>query len=277
MSKTVLFYFTGTGNSLAITRKIAEGLTDVTIVPMLKGDAHALIGKETEKIGLIYPIHINAVPRVVVKFIEGLEFRSGIYVFAVATHGGAPGTAGLYLNKVLKQQQIPLDAYFEIEMINNTPKGIAPKPLMVMDWELNITSEKIEAMLIRVNSSMKDIVNKITNSEKTTFLNMTSGRKKMTYWLMKPLWSISEKFQPKLTFVLDACCIGCGLCESICTTRRIKMTEGKPKWINENCNFCYACFNYCPVQAIGVKYYTKKLGRYHHPEISAKDIGNQSS
>ena len=38
--KTVLFYFTGTGNSLAITRKIAEGLTDVTIVPMLKGDVN---------------------------------------------------------------------------------------------------------------------------------------------------------------------------------------------------------------------------------------------
>jgi len=31
MSKTVLFYFTGTGNSLAITRKIAEGLTDVNM------------------------------------------------------------------------------------------------------------------------------------------------------------------------------------------------------------------------------------------------------
>lgn len=90
MSKTVLFYFTGTGNSLAITRKIAEGLTDVNVVPMLKGGVHAFIGKETEKIGLIYPIYMNAVPRVVVKFIEDLKFRSGIYVFAVATHGGSP-------------------------------------------------------------------------------------------------------------------------------------------------------------------------------------------
>lgn len=80
--------------------------------------------------------------------------------------------AGLFLYRVLKQQQILLDAYFEIAMINNTPKGIAPKPLMVLDWELNITSEKFEAMLISVNSSMKDIVNEITNSEKTAFLNM---------------------------------------------------------------------------------------------------------
>ncbi|KNZ40313.1 EFR1 family ferrodoxin [Acetobacterium bakii] len=277
MAKTVLFYFTGTGNSLAIARKIAEGLTDVDVVPMLKDDAHTSISKETEKIGLIYPVYMNAVPRVVVKFIEKLAFRSGIYIFAVATHGGTPGAAGLYLYKILKRQQIPLDAYFEIEMINNTPKGVAPKPLMTMDWELKITPEKIETMLIRADSSTKDIVYKIAISDKTTSLNMTSGRKKIVYWMMKPLWYISEKSKPKLNFILDECCIGCGLCESICTTRRIKMNEGKPEWINENCNFCYACFNYCSVQAIGVTHYAKKLGRYHHPEINANDIGSQIS
>jgi len=275
MSKTVLFYFTGTGNSLAVAKRIADGLSAAIVVPMLKGDAHTYINEETEKIGLIYPIYMNAVPRVVITFIKDLKLISGTYVFAIATHGGIPGMSGLYLDKVLKKYKINLDAYYEIKMINNTPKGVAPKLLMKLNWELDITTRKINNMLTEVNSSVENIANKITNRENTTFQDLTSISKRMSYWLMNLMWYISGKSTPKLNFLLDECCIGCGLCEKVCTTKRIKMNKDKPEWINENCNFCYACFNYCPVQAIGVKHYTKKLGRYHHPEIKAEDIAGQ--
>lgn len=50
------------------------------------------------------------------------------------------------------------------------------------------------------------------------------------------------------------------------------MNGNKPEWHQDVCFFCYACFNYCPQQAIGVEHCTKKLGRYHHPEISAEEI-----
>lgn len=275
MPKTVLFYFTGTGNSLAIARSIADRLSDTIVVPMIKRDAHTYISEETEKIGLIYPIYINTVPRVVVTFIKDVKLIPGTYVFAIATHGGNPGMSGLYLDKVLKKCKMNLDSYHEIEMINNTPKGVAPKPLMRLDWELDITTQKINKMLTDVNSSVENIVYKIKNKEMTTFQDLNSISKKMTYWLMNLMWYISGKSKPKLNFLLDECCIGCGLCEKICTTKRIKMNEDKPEWINENCNFCYACFNYCPVQAIGVKHYTKKLRRYHHPEINSEDIADQ--
>jgi len=275
MSQTVLFYFTGTGNSLAVARKIAERLTDTIVVPMLKGDAETYLDVETERVGLIYPIHMNAVPFVVVKFIEKLKRLSGQYVFAVATHGGIPGMSGLYLKKVLDKQQITLDAYFEIEMINNTPKGVAPKPLMRLKWELDITSEIIEAMLKTADALIDEIAHSVLIKERKTLNNPTSNSKKISYWMMKQLWHISEKSRPKLTFILDGCCTGCGLCETLCTTNRIIMKDGKPEWITEKCNYCYACFNYCPTQAIGVKHYTKKLGRYHHPEINADDIASQ--
>lgn len=275
MSKTVLFYFTGTGNSLAIAQSIAGRLPDSIVVPILKEGAHNYIGVETEKIGLIYPIHMNAVPRVVVTFIEELKLLSEVYVFAIANHGGIPGMAELFLNKILKKCKIQLDAYFEIKMINNTPKGVAPKFLMKLDWELDIASEKVAAMLKEMQSSIEIIVNKVENREKTTLQDSHSGIKILVYWMMNIMWYISEKSKPKLTFLLDECCTGCGICETVCTTNRIKICENKPEWINDNCHYCYACFNYCPVQAIGVKHYTKKLGRYHHPQVSAKDVASQ--
>jgi Pyruvate/2-oxoacid:ferredoxin oxidoreductase delta subunit len=39
--------------------------------------------------------------------------------------------------------------------------------------------------------------------------------------------------------------------------------------------FCYACFNFCPRQAILVKGYNLKTGCYNHPGIRAEDIAGQ--
>jgi formate hydrogenlyase subunit 6/NADH:ubiquinone oxidoreductase subunit I len=43
------------------------------------------------------------------------------------------------------------------------------------------------------------------------------------------------------------------------------------------CYFCYACFNFCPEQAILLKIYTKKNGRYHYPTITADEIARQKT
>jgi Pyruvate/2-oxoacid:ferredoxin oxidoreductase delta subunit len=54
------------------------------------------------------------------------------------------------------------------------------------------------------------------------------------------------------------------------------MNHGKPLWQKDiKCYYCYACFNFCPEQAILVKNYTYKDGRYYHPNVTAKDIAEQ--
>lgn len=275
MSKSVLFYFSGTGNSLAVARGIAGHLTEALVVPMLKGDAEASADAETERIGLIYPIHMNATPRAVVKFIKGLKCEPGKYVFAVATHGGLPGKAGMHIKKILEDNQIALNAYFEVEMVNNTPKGVAPKPLMTLDWEKHITPDIVGEKLCAAEAAIGIIAQSVLNKESNILAYQASKGKGVGYWLIKQMWKLSERSRPKLDFILDEGCTGCGLCETLCTTNRIRIMDGRPEWTTGDCNYCYACFNYCPVQAIGVKHYTKKLGRYHHPEISAADMAGQ--
>lgn len=275
MSKNVLFYFSGTGNSLAAARNIAGHLTETVVVPMLKADAAACIEADTERIGLIYPIYMNAVPREVANFVKGLAAASGKYIFAVATHGGLPGRAGLHLDNILEEQQLALDAYFDVEMINNTPKGVAPKPLMRLSWELDITPDIVGDKLKAAEAAIGEIAQKVQNKESNMLEYRAAKGKGISYLLIKQMWKMSERQRTKLEFVLDEGCTGCGLCETLCTTKRIKLMDGKPEWTTEDCNYCYACFNYCPSQAIGVKHYTKKLGRYHHPEISAADIAHQ--
>jgi len=277
MAKIVIFYFSGTGNSMAAALKLAALLPDAEAAPMLGCDPVALAGGEASVIGLVYPIHMNAVPRTVADFIGRLGPVKGRRVFAVATHGGFPFLAGLHLEKVLKRNKTALDAYYEIQMINNTPKGVAPKPLMRLDWELGITDDIVDRALKAADAGIEEIAEEIAKGASRPVPRPSSFKGKAARLGMALLWTVSANSRPTLDFINDVGCTGCGICEKVCTTGRIKLRNGKPSWNGPDCNYCYACFNYCPAQSIGVKHYTKKLGRYHHPEISAADIAAQKS
>lgn len=275
MSKNILFYFSGTGNSLSVARKLAEILGETAIISMLSNNLDMEIASNIETIGLVYPVYMNATPRVVKDFISGLKLKHDCYIYAIATHGGIPGKAGCHLHRVLKDNSLELNGYFEIEMINNTPKGVAPKFLMHLEWEKEISCEKVEAIIQQNNHDIHDIATAVQSRDDRSIEELLSKPKGLNYWMMKQIWKLSEKSKPKLNFLLDEGCTGCGICEKVCTTNRIHMLNGRPNWEENECNYCYACFNFCPTQAIGVKYYIKKLGRYHHPDIDWKDIANE--
>lgn len=83
-------------------------------------------------------------------------------------------------------------------------------------------------------------------------------------------------------FFHDDKCNGCGLCEKVCLSGKIKVIDGKPVWQKKIlCYMCYACVNYCPRISVqvgdipGVKSYTTKNGRYPHPYATINDISLQ--
>jgi len=275
MAKNVIFYFSGTGNSLVVAKQLEKMLEDTLVVSIISSNPTKIISEDTERIGLVYPVYMNALPKPVAEFIRNYKAFSACYVFAVATHGGVPGIAGLNLYSSVLEAGIHLDSYFEVKMINNTPKGVAPKPLMRLNWENEITEDKVQHMVMTSRKDVDEIYRHVQDKKKYFETDGTKLGNKIKLALMKPLWKISAKNPPKLNFILDDTCIGCKLCEQVCTTNRIRIMDDKPVWTNDDCNYCYACFNFCPKQAIGVKHYTKKLGRYHHPDICIEDIIGQ--
>ena len=75
-------------------------------------------------------------------------------------------------------------------------------------------------------------------------------------------------------FWTDDRCNACGICLHVCSASNITLREGKPLW-NHRCEQCFACLQWCPVEAIQCTRITKGRKRYHHPDVTLDDIRMQ--
>jgi MinD superfamily P-loop ATPase len=94
--------------------------------------------------------------------------------------------------------------------------------------------------------------------------------------------NISEYIGGVNYFYHDNKCNGCGICEKVCLSKKIKIVEKKPIWQrNVLCYMCFACLNYCPKKSVqvknipGVRSYTTENSRYPHPYAAVNDISAQ--
>ena len=55
--KTKIFVFSGTGNSLAVAKKIALALGDTTITSITKYQEESEVSTEEERVGIIFPCY----------------------------------------------------------------------------------------------------------------------------------------------------------------------------------------------------------------------------
>ena len=280
VSKVEIYYFSGTGNSLHLARELQKRIPETILIPMVSLLNEEVIETKGEKVGFVFPVYLSSTPDPVRRFLKKIDLKSAQYIFAVTTSSGYPGKVNIYLEKLLKKKGKSIDSYFTLKMMGNSPKGVMPSFMIVQDWASRITGEAISALEGEVQNKL-DIIDKvIINQEKNTGKDSPNPpnffRKYVDRLLQLPVEWASEYTHPKINFYTDSKCTGCGLCEKVCLSRKIKMNQGKPLWQKDiKCYYCYACFNFCPEQSILVKNYTYKDGRYCHPGITAKDIAEQ--
>lgn len=278
---TEIYYFSGTGNSLHVAKELQKRIPNTKLIPIVSLLDKKNIKTDAETVGFVFPIHGVTIPVPVKNFIKKLDLSSSKYFFALATRGGTIHNAFEVIDKNLSKKGKRLDSYFTITMFSSDPK--------LKDWEPP-TSEKIKEMEIRVqnqlNAIQKIVLDKQINREKDSE-GMSFSHSPLINFLLEKLILFAMKYLVEFKglnnyFYTDEKCIGCGTCEKVCPSRKIKMINKKPLWQNDvKCHFCYACLNYCPKQAVQIKTtwymksYTQKKGRYPHPYATAEDIEGQ--
>lgn len=278
----VIYYFTGTGNSLHVARRLQAQLLDANLVPIVSALDSDTIAPQADTVGIVFPLYVTTVPVPVKRFLQKLALDNVSYLFAVMTRGGTMSYADLHMKRYLGAGAAALKAFFVVDMAYNTPLGIMPvtppSARRFPDGPERI-AEIDAAVEEQVGRIAEIVASRGAHFDDNPF-DASWGRRFMSE-LMRRTGGDSEG--RSIGYFADNTCVGCGTCASVCLSRKITAgTDGRPVWQDDvNCFFCYACFNYCPQQAIlinrGLAKYLEKRGRYHHPGVSAADIAAQKS
>jgi NAD-dependent dihydropyrimidine dehydrogenase PreA subunit len=283
-----IYYFSGTGNSLHVAKELQRRMPEVNLIPMVSLLNKDIIETTADSIGFVFPIYNLLLPVPVIKFLKKADFRKSKYIFAIATRAQSPERAILSVEKKLKRKGRNLDSSFVVTMGGNCEGSFSPvfptkEVVSNLESQLQNKLDYIQKILMsqekyREKDNPPFKINELAGSFAAFIMPLLSlfGEK------------LAENTNISINYYSDPTCKGCGICEKVCLSKKIKIADNKPVWQKSvKCFLCFSCFNYCPSQSImisnsssdadKIKRYTDKSRRYHHPEISANDISLQKS
>ena len=257
---TKLYVYTGTGNSLWIARQLAMGLKEASFEFMHTSPKN--VTAEADAVGLIFPVHIWGLPHRVIQFVNCLQVKHETYLFALAVNAGQVAATLLQLKKSMTKRGLSLAMGSSVVMPTNYIPWGGPGPLEIQ-----------QRLFEGAHVKMKRIAESILRGERKEVEKGPFWQNILFPWFYK----MSFRQVPKMdkNFWADDKCNRCGICSKVCPAANIEMLNGKPVWLHR-CEQCFACLQWCPQEAIQYGKKTTKYQRYHHPEVTLKDILDQA-
>jgi Pyruvate/2-oxoacid:ferredoxin oxidoreductase delta subunit len=262
--KSIIYYFTGTGNSLSVAKKIGAALGDCELVPIASlQKTHGNIVPPAERVGIVCPVYFSGLPTMVATFAGRMDLAAVKYVFAVVTNGGGGGSAALrQIDIVLRKQEgRGLDAGFAVTMPGNyilmysSPEG-----------------KKQEEILAKADEQIAGITGPVTRCENRGLPSSLIPH--VLHTLIYP-WFTSHVHTDDKKFTVNDKCTSCGICAAVCPAENIELVEGKPVW-KHHCELCCGCIHLCPAGAIQAGKGTEARVRYRNPSVTIAELKRRS-
>ena len=239
----MLVTFSGTGNSLAVSRHLGARLGGETVMlenrMLLKPEDTVLEVTPGEPVVWICPVYSWGIPPVVERFIKKVRFKGAHQSphFLVVTCGDDLGYADNCWRQLIGRRGWTPRGSFSVTMPNTY---VLMKGFDVDSPETE--SRKMQEMPARVNAIAEAI---------TQFFSGDDVVRGSAAWIktyvVRPLFNIFCT-SPRPFHSSDAC-IGCGRCSRSCPMENITMEEGRPQWHN-HCALCLRCYHICPEHAV---------------------------
>ena len=258
--KTKIYYFTGTGNSLAAAKKIASSLEDCDLVPISSmmetpGD----IVPSADRVGIVCPVYFAGLPAMVALFAARLDLSKVHYTFSVLTYGGGGGESALaQLDEILRRRSDRgLSAGYFVVMPGN----------YILMYE-SPTGKEQETILTSANEEIQKITEEIVQCKEQPL------PRSFVSWLLHSLTYsrfISGVHNKDQKFSVNEDCTSCGICAAICPAKNIELVDKKPVW-KHHCELCCGCIHLCPTKAIQAGKKTVGRARYRNPDVKIPEL-----
>lgn len=275
--KKVIYYFSGTGNSMRAAVKIATRLGNTEIISM-RTDPAEVPAYDCDVIGFVYPVYHWTMPEPAYQFVKFLSINPVAYIFAVAMPSLVTGYACEKLAKLLEAKGASLTYGEKVHSVANYALVYPPFP-------------SAKFVVPRTEKKLEIIAGEIADGVHKDYPRAGNLVRKR-YEKVMPQYKALQQFADQ-PFIVSDTCISCGLCSQVCPCGNIVMENEKPSF-QHHCTQCMACLSYCPKRAIGYKLSDDDLERleksglkvpvvkimglpakrklYHNPFISAADI-----
>ncbi len=251
----MIFYFSGTGNSLYVAQRIARDSNEklISIAAEMNNKSSLEYGlSENEKLGFVYPVYAWQPPAMVIDFVKKMNISNyrNNYIFSVSTCGDDEGHTTGVLKKTLSQKGLKLNSGFTVPMPNN----------YIISFDVD-SKEVEQKKLARADELLLEINSVIDKRQDGVFKIIKGTLPFSKSFIVNPLF---RKFatNTKKFFATDDC-KKCGLCVKVCNSNSITLKD-KPVW-GKACTQCLACIHRCPASAIQYGKSTAKKGRYVNP------------
>ncbi len=247
--RTVIFYFSQSGNTKKYAEKIAEGLSqgehtcDLVRFKKLKDDLEIIQKFDFTKYDLIgfgIPVYYFKPPFHILDILKALPLLENKRAFLFCSSGGNPGATLHKMKKITDKkglkvieandQFIGLDKHPLYRDFDNTlPPSVGHPDEADLDSARLYGTQLLEKALDPESPEVSGLRIKDSEFAKiTTFQGVNS---------QFPKFNLNEEK-----------CSQCGLCAETCPVDAIVL-DPFPKWIKK-CNRCYICEMWCPEAAI---------------------------
>ena len=253
----MLFYFTATGNSLYVAKKLDKN--PISIPQVLKQPNFDFTD---DAIGIVFPIYAGRAPKIVIDFLCKSTFNAE-YMYFIGTYGNSDSAICETVPAQCEKLGISVDYMNTVPMVDNY------LPVFDMEQEKKRnkgTDEKINQIIEDI-SARKQGIPEVT----------PTGRR-----LAKQVWSM-EKLHIMVNNgsqlkVKTNMCNGCGICKQVCPVDNIAVGSGIAVRKNAKCEYCLACAHNCPQKAITIKRGEKNPNaRYRNENITLQEIINANN
>lgn len=252
----MIIYFTGTGNSRIIAKRMGELLEDTVtdaFSAIREGGTHVYSSEKPYV--FVCPTYAWDIPRIFRTFLLSSRFTGNPRAYFLMTCGGSIGDPSEGLKKLCIEKGLTYCGVKAVVMPENYAAMFSVPG-----------QEESDRIIEKAVSGLPETAKKIADDmpfakERQIFGRLKTGPVNRAFYK----YAINAK-----AFTAGASCTGCGTCEAVCPLGNISLTDGRPLW-GDRCTHCMACLSACPESALEYGKSSAKRNRIYNGIVRERE------